>query len=716
VSLNKLWLIISFENVIEKWPPDLKGCKVILKDSETIQDCFLDFPYRCSPLFPLSEKQQVIEIKSAKISFYCFQSAAPLIGKVLKQGSKELINNLWYSIGLASVIVISENEEIHKELLQLAKPVEPLFEEVWKINNSYLEQIDITPKVDQVIKFEAKLVVYKSLPVPVKVVVDEFLSNIAIIVPKVIRHIPNEKETFVKLVNQVNELILELIYLSNPKETELPETLSEYDTNTLLNNPLLRETISHQNIDRLIQINSALSYVSTQALTGAIPIFERRSLLRRHSLLGIGTATLALTRLARSIEKGFAQHDIEKIIVEKMPDSKPLTGLDNLPGYNAENWKEYYSVNRWNSGNGARDWYPKLPYYSGRLGFRETEYTISAAIQSISCGASLEWSLLTITHEMLHGHVRNLLTLIFQSNPKFLPEERKEIFYNRFADHIRKKKIEDLNELDSIRTVIFTYCSLTLTCGSITKEPVDIKRVESQEFSDTGNGSLNFYLPKQDKLWRLFEQEYRNINEIFVQILDLHYFYGSRLTSYIPLIWRSWTEVPHVKGDLRQYILRSLLTISVKTTGEPYDRFYKCLDRLEELLENQVDEIPLINEIRNYIDKKNVELRESLFYPFFASLILVDLIDKIFVSFSIRGALLNDPLCRFEKQDESFEEKFSYEIPIEFSEDIVKRPAAYLLSQIEKLLYERQDQNNIEANTAKLFLLCSSYLDEEEKS
>ncbi|MDO8723253.1 MAG: hypothetical protein Q7J31_13670, partial [Syntrophales bacterium] len=99
-----------------------------------------------------------------------------------------------------------------------------------------------------------------------------------------------------------------------------------------------------------------------------------------------------------------------------------------------------HSVIRWQGKVSRRAWYPKLPYFSGRLGFRETEHTISAAVQSLEAGSDLEWSLLTVTHELLHGHVRNLITVLFQGDLKTEPEKQWMEFYQRYKALVDQKE------------------------------------------------------------------------------------------------------------------------------------------------------------------------------------------------------------------------------------------------------------------------------------
>ena len=464
--------------------------------------------------------------------------------------------------------------------------------------------------------------------------------------------------------------------------------------------------ILHQNTDRLIQINSALSYVSTQALSGAVPVLDRRSLIRRYSLLGVGTATLALTRIAHSIERAFAQGALEHILAERAVNAAALPGLDNLPDYQSAKWKEF-SINSWNGTISARDSYPKLPYYSGRLGFREAEYTVSAALQALAAGAGPEWSLLTVTHEMVHGHVRNLLSMLFQGDPNRKPDQKWNEFYSRFAARCKRTPPTKENLLDSLRAVILTYCCTAITHGSLTRDLAITAR--NSRSSDT---SIPFSLPTAENLWLAYEAEYRNISEIFVHVLDLHYFYSSCLTHYVPLIWRSWASVPQVWADLRQYLLRTLLVIATKTDGTVYERFRSSLARFIELLEpiekEHGDRAPAIGEALKRL--KRPEFAEKhLFFPFSASLILVDVVDRVLTSSEIRGALNADRHLTVAKPT-TFEEWLAYDMPDGFIDDVVVSPTAYLADRLARQIHEIDEEHGLESKTAALFLACASHI------
>ncbi len=703
---EKLWLTVFLEDGGAKWPPDVKGCRIAIDAGDTLGGCGYPHAFRTSPIFPLSENPVDVKLKGCMIYFYCFQPAFSAIGRLRDKGSKELVGRVFYSIGLASVLLVTEKEEFHNELLKVVA-CEPNSFEAWKIEDGRVVDIRCYIKGDG--HYETSVMSvhdYRRLPLTAKAIVDEFVANIAVIAPKIALHVPAELEVFVRLVKQVNELVDELVYL-NCLEGAAPETLGEYSEEMLKEDAFLRETINGQNLDRIIQINAVLSYVSTQAVSGAVPIFERRSLIRRNSLLGIGTAVIALNNIIHSIEYAFSRYSIEDIVGDRMAEAEPLEGLTGLPDYDWSSWGGS-SVNRWGEKAKPREWYPKLPYYSGRLGYREAEHTISVAIQALTGGATLEWSLLTVTHEILHGHVRRLLALIFQGQKDRCPPEKWRAFYERFEAHLEGRPVfPRAGQLDSMRNIILAYCCDTVKHGSLTKIAA---RGGGGNQKQAGERRYAFKLPDQEALWRLFGVEYRNINEIWVHVLDLHYFYGSNLSAYIPLIWRSWAEVPHVKSDLRHYILRSILVIAAKTKGTRYQRFHDAVARLSELLGSHLPgkkDGQLTEMVINYL--KDADAVEDLFYPFSASLILVDLVNNVLVSTGIRGALLDDNCVGWKEKEEGFEEEFEYRLPEGFVDEVVKRPAAYLLDRaIRRLQAEVQPAR--ESETAKLFLACSSCL------
>jgi hypothetical protein len=607
-----------------------------------------------------------------------------------------------YTMGLASILVVTKDIALLNEVEAIANA--PLkSKEIWEIEDGKIRSI--RPEVAKPAPREfgaPDIRPYAALPLAVRTTVDEFVACMAVILPKVQIHVPDEINTFLALIGLVNNLVSEMLYAYNPSGPP-PETLSEYTEQQFLDDRSISAQIIHQNMDRLVQIDSALSYVTTQALTGAVPILERRSLIRRYSLLGVGTAVLALTRIAHSIESAFAGSAIETILEDWGGGLAPLPGLDRLPMYDATSWR-VSSRHALDKEVEARGLCPKLPYFSGRLGFRETEYTISAALQSLGAGASAEWSFLTVTHEMVHGHVRHLLSVIFQGDLKRSTDEEWQRFYDRFSARCHHENIPGEGLLDSLRAIILTYCCNTIDSGSLTEIPPHA-RMWTQ-------GGILFHskLPKADELRRVLATEFRNISEVIVHVLDMHYFYVSCLSHYIPLIWKSWSKAPQVRADLRQYLLRSLLVIAARKQGGPNERFRSSLAFLEELLV-RVDEkngksMPVIAEAVRML--RGGCPKDQLFPAFYASLILVDLASQVFTSSKVLKAInAADGHFRAAHDETINEEWLQYDMLDGFVDEEVMSPTAYIAHRLTNQI-DDESERDIEAETAAMFLACSS--------
>ena len=693
-----MWLKIVYdEEAMVNWPDTNQKISVYIEDGDCVNINHGLKTFRVSPIFPLVNGINNINIEESIIYFFNFENAYKVLGRLDKIGSSELKNSTFFSVGLSSVILISSNSNIIDEFRKIILVKENAFEK-WTINSGKISNIEYSfnpettypePKIE--------FVDYQILPLTERAIIDEFLISMKLLLLKLTFHMPSEISKINNLILEINSLATDLVFLKNLNGTP-PETLSEYTTEEL-KDPKQNKKIWHQNLDRIIQVNSALSYVSTQAFSGAIPILERRSIIRRNSLLGIGSAILAINRITKYIENSFSLVLFDDIIKTSMSSAPALTGLEDLPQYASEKW-DSGSINIFHTNNNLDITYHKLPYFSGRLGYRETQYIIAAALQSVTSGASLEWSLMTITHEMLHSHVRDIITAIFYGNDKMNSEEQRSSFYDKFYKKMHKTSISE-NEIDSIRNIIFTYCCLTRNHGSLTA-----KKHYAAKY--------NIDVPPKDDLWNLLEKEQRNISEIFVHVLDLHYFYASKLSLYIPLIWCSWLSVPHVNGDLRQYILRSLLAISSTQDGDTFTRFNSSVTLLRDILQqhrdNKLNNSSIIDVIAILNDKE--KLNDVYFNAFKASLMIADLAVKIFVSKKVRGNLFADNLVDWStgesEESEIDSSTFIYNLPDGFNDETIKAPLSYLLFRMSKLLNDDKDLEDLERQTVILFLALNS--------
>ncbi len=693
----------------ERSGPVGEGWRVTLSSADTLRDIELGVPFRTSPIFPASSDTSIPDITQGTHFIYllAFDSAFRVLARLLDADSESVSIGLFFSLGLASVVCVSSDPNLMTDIPTLAGQL-PRSSEVWRLEDGRITDLQHTVQEAQACAIEqVRLPDYRNLPLVPRITVDEFVASMGLLLPKVAIHMPSELDAFSQLNSEVQDLVREMTHAVAPGASEPPETLSQFSGQRLLSDPEEAHVILHQAADRIDQINTALSYLHTQALSGAIPVLERRSLIRRHSLLGIGTSILALTRIARSIESAFAQGALEQWFKFSADKAAPLKDLDGVNS-SARTW-EGAPPGWWRGLHEPCPSYLKLPYFSGRMGFRETEYTISASIHALSAGSGPEWSLLTLTHEMVHGHVRSLLSNIFQGDVNELPVKKQQELYSRFEAHMEQQPVARESLLDSVRFVIFTYCCLAVDHGSLTQDVVNYDMTQSSETD------LGMYLLSQEDLWRQWAEEKRNINEIIVHVLDFHYFYNSNIQRYLQLIWRSWASLSVVTSNLRQYILRSLLVSSVNGRDIGLkQRFERSITDVSEALDPLTShDFPGVDTVRTAIHLLNDrDWVARLFYPFVASCLIVDLADNVLKSDDILGAIRSGD-SHFDVKDTEVapEVSLTYTVPEGFADDEILAPAAYLAATAERCL-ETGDWEPHEGHTARLFLACCSHIRE----
>ncbi|RNC86260.1 MAG: hypothetical protein ED556_08155 [Winogradskyella sp.] len=689
-----MWIKIDYkkeEFEYEIFKPDT--ISVSFEYSETAPLNNLDKSVRLSKIFPLVENSREIKIKNASLYFFDFENPYRVLGKISQKGSDNLRSNVYFSNGICSILLLDENRNLYDEFMAIVS-VEPDSFENWEVENGLIKHVDFKLPEKQGLSVP-EISPYDNLTKVEKVTLDEFVISMKILITKIETHDNYNLSTLSAIINEVNTFIKELQFLTYFVGDQ-PISLIEHDID-LLKDPLENQIMKQQILDRLIQINSSISYVSTQSYSGAIPILERRSLIRRNSLLGVGSTIRALNRLVEYIESAINKVDFKGILTEGIVDKATyLRGLGELPKYDSSDWSKL-NLQTFNKKNGTNP-NQKLAYFSSRLGFRETEYSITASINSITSGLSLEWSMMTITHEMLHSHVRLVLNSIFYGAENKTTEVNFDNFYETYLSYMLNRKLDDHSLIDSIRNVIFSYCCNTKYCGSLTTE---------MEYNPEG---FKVEVPSKVNFWELFRNEYRNLNEIFVHVLDLHYFYGGRTSKYIPLIWCSWSAVPHINADIRQYILRSLLAIASKIDNNPYERWKLAVQKFRDILaSNFPDEskFPIFTKLKEVIQNDEV-LKNYYFNAFKNSLIIVDLVMKVFYSSNIRAKLLDDEHIIFERDETKQEEELVYNIEEGFYDLKIDCPIPFLFYSMTKILKGEYKINDIERETSLHFLAMNS--------
>ncbi len=702
-----MWLAIYRENEISSfWNCDHDKVKVEVFESLNDKLVNSNGFKRLSQLFELDKDNSVLPsfINNTYIRFCFFQKPMKALGQ-LRKIMENYDVRIYFGYGLSSVVIFSKNSENVEELINNISEKFISYEE-WEIENHYLKKAKVPP-INEVNSFQVGLNDYSKLPKSIKSIFEELHLLLNIFSSKVAL-IPQEGLFSVnKIYLEVNSLIEKIIEYQTyirTKGVTIKDIKEIVDLNKVGLNKLeqgVNEKIKYiyyndQYVDRAIQLVSILSYVTTQAFSGIIPILSRRSLLRRHSLLGIGACVLALNKATVFIEDIFHNYNFtEKITIDFKKENTFLPDIKNPHKYNNHSWK-YYNIDKYTRKQNEQNNQFKLPYFSARLGFRESEYAVSAAIQSITNGVDREWSILTITHELMHSQVRKILNLILAGDLSEKNDDDKKRFY-RIFDQISTSGFKPEHTLlDSIRYIIITHCCLADKYGSLTV---------IGESLVSGNELQDYNIPKDHiSMFKLLMYNYRNINEVFVHLFDLYYIYRGQIEFYLMAIWHSWSSLPNINADLRQYILRSLIVTSSKVvSNEPHDKFKESASILKNamvLLHEEVKK-PLIAKIIILLNDFD-ELSKNYYSAFYSHLMLVDMISKVFISDEISGKLYEDDFVRIVYDNLKEELDFKYELQDDFENVSIDSPVAFLLDRIQRI--NTYDNIEYSRETCKAFL------------
>lgn len=650
--------------------------------------------YRVSPIFKVDPQLDDDTNHAGEVTFgfYLVDRAYRVVAE-LKARAPQVMPYLWFSHGLASLIAISSHADVFRQLEAIFASRQ-IASEYWTVRaGDVIAQDPHYPEVPPLALEGFAISDYSALPEDLRTIIKEFAHSLNKAVWLSQRFMPTELHTYEMLLKAVNDLITELVDLHSitPHSTSVvPETAGE--------DHLARQKMIHQLEDRIVQINSALSYLMSQSFAGVVPILQRECLIRNYSLLGIGTAVAGISALARHVERVFEATPIDLVIENSFPTLPKLQGWSNFEMYDVREWRESWrGVDQYLSRESTPAHVLKLIYMSGRLGFREAEFSVSSALQVLSAANTVGWSLMTLTHELLHGHVRELMSAIIV-HPSEQPLSQFRAVYDDYQKEMGNRSERRISQLDSLRFIIFFYCEQVAAFGSLTRPSA---------LESNANGVLAAAEPalESDTIRGILESEYRNISEIMVHVLDYYYFYNAQPEIYLPFIWVSWSKVPSVLKHVEHYLLRSILAVASGLPGKVSERFLAAVSVVTEQIAAASRRDPSNDLLcEALLVLRNEEKIEQLRMPFYPSVLIADVTANILRARSLHAALLGD-----DPNLDASESGWFYRIPLEsFIDDQVSSPTAFLLGTLTDSLTNSTLEGSQRASAWIFLALASS--------
>lgn len=513
-----------------------------------------DFQWLSSPIFAAQrEADDPFKLLAESYSLSFIATRMPLVA--VAQLPSDLRNKAWRTLGSCNIVVISSTTPHLETLTDLIETKNLISIEQWTVANFEVIKKD-SPQFLHLEKLDPppiKLISGENTPRDLAHVAEELQGNFDYLW---LRAQIYDKEGIKPLENLYDHLSLEL------KEAEkdigdLYSAATEAKENAI--DPILLQRRINKIVDRLIQTNSSLAYVVSQTHNGSNPIGQDACLISNHSLLGIGTAVKAIQQFINFVGTAFQSHSITDVIDSAYKD---LT----IEAYENQRAKSGLKVidQKLQRKDADDSGLPKLAYFSSRLGFKEFQNSITAATQCLHACDSPRWTLMTLTHELLHSHIRALLASILRPASDELPEDAAKRFAEEHADNIDKRKIISLGKfsvIEFLRHSIFEYSDHYYGFAhSPDKETIEVAGARSIE----------------GQIYRI-KYSFPFINEVMVHTLDLPYFYNDDLSQYLRALWDSWSTIPGVVDKLEAYLLRSLVAAgSLKAENVKIEIITRC--------------------------------------------------------------------------------------------------------------------------------------------
>ena len=103
---------------------------------------------------------------------------------------------------------------------------------------------------------------------------------------------------------------------------------------------------------------------------------------------------------------------------------------------------------------------PLITHFSLRHGFMESKFSVTAASEALTAETLPQWTLMTLSHEIMHSRVRSIFQALFG---KVWEDHEQSIIsrshFQDFCDWLRaRRKPKKTKVLSSLRNVVLNFC------------------------------------------------------------------------------------------------------------------------------------------------------------------------------------------------------------------------------------------------------------------
>ena len=482
---------------------------------------------RISPIFPIDNA--TVPSTEDGSHWYVFFIGPVDIGTLDLEGIRAFA-----SYGVHNLVVVTDVKE-DQAVSELLYKVRETPWEAWTVCGTRIEDVAFSPLVTSQQTSENLGVIAKlSLPPQLKSASEEYRTLNAVTRAKCERYLPE----FV------------------PDIDDFDDTFQR----------TLKSTSQHavEKLAWLANVNAALSRFSSQTFAGTSPIRETECHFWTHSLLGIGTASQALTNIRRHHDRAFgASRLAEKVagLADLPAGPKNLTQL----GFTEAAWRKHLLSDVTLAPADAPQKFLKLiAYFSGRDGYKSTPFTLSAPLELITGCNTFAWTPLTLTHELSHTITSQLLGVLLKG--AFGPRNQSQLEHlarlvNPKEDYAPRNALEQAQ-----KTLITAYVFL------------DRENLSGEERQPS--------VVEPESILPLIQRYRDEMSELVTHVLDFQYFYGRDAQLYMTSLWESWDVIPNIQSRIDDYLSRTLVAVlsSNQHVGKPVLATYEIVLKQLEVL------------------------------------------------------------------------------------------------------------------------------------
>jgi hypothetical protein len=641
---------------------------------------------RYSPVMPAflapGEGPPALPLTIDSIAFLFANAPYKALGLLKPQLTAEELTRTFFTEGLASILFVNCSCERARELIQV---IGTCALEFWPIRNGILDVRGIVTEMAQALHGDTDVLELPTGEEPeISVYVEQIAASASSLWASYSIYYPEEKKT----LHEVSRITRSLVEQYRATRSESPSSETS----------LVRQKKANAIVSALVELSAALSYAVTQGTSGCVPILWNRSPFPHHSLLGIGGSVRALTKFTRYLESAFMTRSASKVIRSHYSQIKHLVPASIATYMSGANYKFpepgkqlnelFDSGGDFNQG----DQIPLLTHFSLRHGFMESKFSVTAASEALTAEIMPQWTLMTLSHEVMHSRVRTIIQALF--GHRWDEHEYSLIgpdYWKHFCNWLDSRKApKETDVATALRNVILNFCYAIDQSGS----PVPADK-------DAVGRRITY-----DRISECYSRHKQLAVELIVHFHDYYFAYAYQPKMYMMSLWASWTKVAAPFTRTLEYLTRSLATVACGTGLPPREAFDFAVEVLKDALdalEAAGVQSPLFAELRR-LTGDEAENSRAFFKPCYY---LIDQVRLFFASPSIASKIDRVETDPFAEGSTSAED-YSANVYVFTEGTELLSPIRYSLAALFSTLSRKLPVNDVQWLTAWNYMVISS--------